>query len=208
VIADSGTVYVRTLATHETKIVVLPTHGVPIAFYTDSTAATALADAAGESDSAILRDSSAGAESFVLHRVGTAAMASYRVDASQPNEVVSLRFTPRESRALLAALRGGRDSVDTTSIEQDARTIPGSPTPPYPTAQRTAHVQGFVIAQFIVDTTGHVIPRSIRIVQSTDSTFSAAVVRTVLVSEYTPATIAGQKVIQLVRQPFAFTTGR
>jgi hypothetical protein len=205
---DSGIVFIRTLATHDTKIVVMPTHGVPIAFYTDSAGAAALADTATARDSAILRDSSAGAESFVLRWIYTPNGNAYRVDAAAPNEAVSLRLTALDSQRLLAALRGDRDAIDTTWIERDARTIPGSPVPHYPRALLAKRVQGFVIARFIVDTTGHAVPHSLRIIQSTDTAFSIAVERTILVSVYVPATIAGQKVTQQVDQPFTFTTRR
>jgi len=207
VTADSGAIFIRTLATHETKLVVLPAHGAPIAFYTDSARASALANAAVANDSAVFRDSSAGAQLFVLHRLGTGLTLAYRLDASQPHEVVSLTFTPRESERLLSALHGRRDAPDTTSMERDARTLQSTRSPRYPKALRSAHVEGVVIAEFVVDTTGRVDPRSVHIVQSTDTAFSTAVVQAVLAGQYAPATIAGQKVRQRVHQPFTFTIG-
>jgi len=47
--------------------------------------------------------------------------------------------------------------------------------PHYPDNLRNAGIEGTVVASFVVDTTGHVDARSVRVTSSTDPQFSRAV---------------------------------
>jgi len=76
----------------------------------------------------------------------------------------------------------------------------------YPAALFAARVNGTVIAEFVVDTAGHVEDGSFAIVSSTDPLFSEAVRQAVQGATYTPAIRRGTRVRQVVQQPFDFTT--
>ena len=76
----------------------------------------------------------------------------------------------------------------------------------YPASLFAARVNGTVIAEFVVDTAGHVEDGSFCIVSSTDPLFSEAVRQAVRGATYTPAIRRGTPVRQVVQQPFDFTT--
>jgi len=74
----------------------------------------------------------------------------------------------------------------------------------YPASLRASHVEGTVLAEFVVDTTGQVEPDRFTIVGSSDPLFTDAVRDAVRSAVYTPAMRKGRRVRQLVRQPFEF----
>lgn len=78
----------------------------------------------------------------------------------------------------------------------------------YPDMLRSANVEGEVLAQFVVDTTGRVEPNSIKILKSSHDLFTNAVQQALRSARYYPAEIGGRKVKQLVQQPFNFTLTR
>jgi len=75
---------------------------------------------------------------------------------------------------------------------------------PYPPALRASGTSGRVVAEFVVDTLGHVELAHFGIVSSTDPLFSAAVHESAAAAQFTPAKKNGRSVRQLVRQPFEF----
>lgn len=90
------------------------------------------------------------------------------------------------------------------TIDKPAVMAPGSPAPRYPEPERSKHVEGEVLAQYVVDTTGIAVPGSLRILESTSQSFTDAV-RTALPSmRFIPAEVKGRKVKQLIQQPFTF----
>lgn len=74
----------------------------------------------------------------------------------------------------------------------------------YPPSLRAEHIDGTVLAEFVVDTLGHVELDRFGIVGSTDPLFSDAVRSAIRGASYTPAMRGGRRVRQLVRQPFQF----
>jgi protein TonB len=78
----------------------------------------------------------------------------------------------------------------------------------YPDMLRSANVEGEVLAQFVVDTTGRVEANSIKILKSSHDLFTNAVQQALRTARYYPAEIGGRKVKQLVQQPFNFTLTR
>jgi len=93
-------------------------------------------------------------------------------------------------------------------VEKPAGTLPGSPGPRYPDILRSGGVEGTVLAQFEVDTTGRVNIASFRVLRSDHAMFEQAVRSALPNLRYLPAEIGGRKVKQLVQQPFTFALQR
>jgi protein TonB len=93
-------------------------------------------------------------------------------------------------------------------VEKQVAPAPGNPVPRYPDMLRSANVEGEVLAQFVVDTTGRVEMSQFKVLKSSHDLFTSAVRQHLAVSRYYPAEIGGRKVKQLVQQPFNFTLTR
>jgi len=74
----------------------------------------------------------------------------------------------------------------------------------YPRAPKLANQSGFALVQFIVDTTGKARPESIVCMQATYKDFAQAAIDAVKMMEFTPATMEGHKIEQLVQYPIDF----
>lgn len=107
---------------------------------------------------------------------------------------------PEELERLIAA--GGLYTAD--EVDQIAVAKPGTDAVAYPQSMRAANVSGSVVAEFIVDTSGHVEPGSSGIVSATNTAFAEEVLRMLSSAAYTPAKRRGMVVRQLVRQRFVF----
>ena len=86
--------------------------------------------------------------------------------------------------------------------------LPGSYGPAYPEMLRTTGVEGAVLAQFVVDTTGRADAATLVILQSDHALFSVAVTASMSRLRFVPAEVRGSKVRQLVQQPFRFGLDR
>jgi periplasmic protein TonB len=93
-------------------------------------------------------------------------------------------------------------------VEKPAASAPGSPGPRYPDILRSGGVEGEVLAQFEVDTTGRVNVASFRVLRSSHALFEQAVRSSLPQMRFLPAEIGGRKVKQLVQQPFVFNLQR
>ena len=91
-----------------------------------------------------------------------------------------------------------------SQVEKTVLQAPGSPTPRYPQTLMDAHVEGEVMVQFVVDTTGRVDRESVKIVSSSHDLFTAAVRSALPLMQFLPAEVGERKVKQLVQQPFQF----
>lgn len=78
------------------------------------------------------------------------------------------------------------------------------PQPLYPEALLFTGVPGQVLAEFVVDTLGHVELDTFGVISSTDPKFTQAVQRVLPEWAYAPAMLKGKRVRQLVQQPFTF----
>ena len=90
------------------------------------------------------------------------------------------------------------------TVEMPAHPLPGNPQPIYPALLRSAHVEGEIVAHFVVDSTGRVDSRSISFDSGDEVLFDAAVRRALLASRYEPARAGGRPVAVRVQQSFAF----
>ena len=89
-------------------------------------------------------------------------------------------------------------------VEKQAAGVPGGPGPTYPEMLRSANIEGEVLAQFVVDTTGRYEPGSFKVIKSSHDLFTTAVRNALPKMKFYPAEIGGRKVKQLVQQPFTF----
>jgi TonB family protein len=85
-----------------------------------------------------------------------------------------------------------------------AQALPGNPSPTYPAGLRAAHIEGSVVAQFVVDATGTPDPSTFKVLASTQNLFSDAVRSNLASMKFTPARVRGKAVKQLVQTAFAF----
>jgi protein TonB len=79
------------------------------------------------------------------------------------------------------------------------------PAPRYPAALRAAAIEGEVLAQYVVDTTGRVERGSWKVLRASHDGFREAAREAVEAGRFKPARIAGRPVRQLVEQSIRFT---
>ena len=79
-----------------------------------------------------------------------------------------------------------------------------SAAPAYPPKLLAAHVQGFVNAQYVVDTTGLADTTTFHVMEATNPEFINAVKDVLPFMHFQPAKIGPMKVRQLVQQQFSF----
>lgn len=89
-------------------------------------------------------------------------------------------------------------------VEEAASPSGGNPAPEYPSSMRETGMTGRVVVQFVVGANGRVEPGSIKILESTNSAFAAAVREVLPRHRFAPAKIGGKSVRQIVQQPFVF----
>ncbi len=92
------------------------------------------------------------------------------------------------------------DEVDTPAHQDTAVHVQ----PQYPEALFMSGASGKVVAEFVVDTTGLVSMPTFSAISSTDPEFTMSVRRALERAVYVPAVRKGQKVQQVVEQPFTF----
>jgi hypothetical protein len=129
-----------------------------------------------------------------------------------------------DARPTTPAAPGGKknDSVDSVSAEPVAPTTgkdsvysvlevetavvrsTRSAAPAYPLKLLESHVQGFVNARYVVDTTGFADTASFRVLDATNKGFIDAVKDALPYMRFSPAKIGSVKVRQLVQQQFSF----
>jgi protein TonB len=89
-------------------------------------------------------------------------------------------------------------------VEKQVSPFPGNPAPRYPDMLRSANVEGEVLAQFVVDTTGRADMSQFKVLKSTHDLFTNAVKAALPNMKFYPAEVGGKKVKQLVQMPFQF----
>jgi protein TonB len=93
-------------------------------------------------------------------------------------------------------------------VEKPVGSIPGGVNLRYPDILRTGGVEGQVLAQFTVDTTGRVIVSTFQVLRKDHDLFEAAVRSALPSMRFLPAEMGGRKVRQVVQQPFVFSLQR
>ena len=108
-----------------------------------------------------------------------------------------------------AASFESRDSVySMLDVEETAVRTAGSAAPAYPPELMSAGTEGGVFLQFVVDSSGRADAASIEVVRSSHPAFTRSVRQALPLMLFTPATIGGRRVRQLVEQNFEFRISR
>jgi len=89
-------------------------------------------------------------------------------------------------------------------VEKQVAPAPGNPSPRYPDMLRSANVEGEVLAQFVVDTTGKADMSTFKVLKETHALFTQAVKTALPQMRFYAAEVGGKKVKQLVQMPFQF----
>lgn len=119
-------------------------------------------------------------------------------------QVASSRYSASDLAALVSSLKVYMaDQVDTRAELSSEETL----RPVYPPAQRAEGVEGFVLAEFVVDTTGRVEMDTFGVVSPAAPAFVEAVRAALPAARFIPATRDGQRVRQLVQLPVRFAAG-
>ena len=92
-------------------------------------------------------------------------------------------------------------------VDDKPERLPG-PYPEYPVSARASRLQGQVLLEFVIDTSGRVIEESIKVLQSLHVAMDSVAMESVRNSLYTPGRILGVPVRVLVTQKIAFTLQR
>ena len=109
---------------------------------------------------------------------------------------------------------GGTGPVDVkaqvfTEAELDDPVQPISqPTPRYPPVMQSAGIAGRVELEYIVDTTGHSEPASVKVLKSTHQAFEEPAKEVIQKSVFKPARFRGRPARQLVHQAVSFKPGQ
>jgi TonB family protein len=114
----------------------------------------------------------------------------------------SVRMGRRRAAAPAAAATGLGAPSATGVDEQPA--VATHPAIRYAPEMQKLRIGGTVIVEATLDTTGHVIPGSVRIVQSPNPVFNDEARRVVLAATYRPARLGGRAVRTAIRQPITF----
>jgi protein TonB len=93
-------------------------------------------------------------------------------------------------------------------VEKPVAPLPGGHGPLYPDMLRAAGIEGTVLAQFVVDTTGRADIASFTVLRADNALFAAAVRTALPQMRFLPAEVGGHKVRQMVQQPFQFSVTR
>lgn len=88
-------------------------------------------------------------------------------------------------------------------VESPAEKI-GGPSPVYPDVLRSSGIEGEVMVQFVVNENGRYEPGTLKVLQSSNAAFTAAVKAALPQMRFSAARVGGQKVQQLVQLPFEF----
>jgi TonB family protein len=88
-------------------------------------------------------------------------------------------------------------------VEKQAVPLPSNAPPHYPIVHFLG-MQGSVLAEFIVDTTGRVLPGSVRVMRTANEQLDQPVLNAVRSMRFEPATIHGRRVKELLEMTFTF----
>jgi TonB family protein len=101
-----------------------------------------------------------------------------------------------------------KDTYFEYQVESQVSPYPTNQAPRYPDMLRSANVEGEVLAQFVVDTTGLADMSTFKVLKSTHELFTAAVEKALPTMRFHPALVGGQPVKQFTQMPFQFSLAK
>ena len=93
-------------------------------------------------------------------------------------------------------------------VEKPVAVAGNAPQPQYPDMLRSGGIEGEVLAQFVVDTSGRAEMSTFKVLKTTNDLFSVAVKNVLPRYRFIPAEAGGRKVKQVVQQPFQFSLAK
>jgi len=132
---------------------------------------------------------------------------------------LSARFDPRDFSGMgveggvFSGVVGGTGPVDftqtflETAVDERPERLSG-PLARYPEMLRQAGIEGFVLLEFVIDTSGRVEEATLKVLQSTNRAFEGPARVVIRQSLYRPGRVRGQAVRVLVSQQIGFTIAR
>ncbi|HZS57833.1 MAG TPA: energy transducer TonB [Gemmatimonadaceae bacterium] len=93
-------------------------------------------------------------------------------------------------------------------VQKQATPTSHNASPMYPEPLRVANVSGEVLGQFVIDTMGLAEVSTFKILKSTNPWLTSAVLQALPYFRFKPAELKGQKVRELIQEPFAFNVRR
>lgn len=139
-------------------------------------------------------------------------MAPVEIPTSIPPIDLNERFDPRDFSGVgveLGVATGLSGPVDLTQVfieavvDEPPERI-SFPQPEYPRILLEARVEGTVVLEAIIDTTGHAEPNSIKVISSTNRAFDAPAREAMRRALFRPGRVRGQPVRVLVHMPLRF----
>ena len=101
-------------------------------------------------------------------------------------------------------LGDGRRAYTSDEVEVPVSALPGGIRPEYPPALRSSGIEGQVVAQFIVNESGHALVETVKIISATNDLFAHSVRRAIPKMLFAAARIGERTVPQMVQQLFVF----
>ena len=112
------------------------------------------------------------------------------------------------SQAPAASFESPDSVYSMLDVEETAVRTAGSAAPVYPYELMSVGTEGGVFLRFVVDSSGRADVASIEVVRSSHPAFTQSVRQALPLMLFTPATIGGRRVRQLVEQNFEFRIAR
>ena len=93
-------------------------------------------------------------------------------------------------------------------VDKQVAPYPGNKAPRYPDELRNAGVQGDVLLEFVVDSSGHALPETFFALRTSEPRFIQALADALPAMRFYPAERRGRPVAQRVAMPFSFMLSR
>lgn len=118
------------------------------------------------------------------------------------------RGSMSETKAGPPASTNVGDTFLDNQVEKQAAVIPGSLGPRYPEVLTSAGIEGQVLVEFVIDTTGRADMTTFKVLKSDHEAFTDEVWSALPRMRFSPAEIGDRKVKEQVQLPFAFALRR
>jgi TonB family protein len=181
----------------------------------DSARAVALARQNLCGEPSVVRDTTCLVRSYLHTDIHDIVVLDRRPPAG--NDVVAVKLSGRDGNLDLEATQvaptvagtagSHRDAVPTrVSVVDERPELLSGPLLQYPDLLRHAGIQGRVIVQAIIDTTGRAEPASVKVIESPNPGFNQSATNWVLRALFRPARANGRAVRALMKMPIEFKT--